>query len=88
MMQWILILSIPLCIEKYIKNRYIFHPTQPILIISSNTMFQSSQSSSVVYFIQKLKTERTNVNFCEISIVIYILHNLWELAKIYISYLF
>jgi len=39
-------------------------------------MFQSGQSLSGVYFIQKLKTEGKNVNFAEILIVIYILHHL------------
>jgi hypothetical protein len=78
----------PIVYREMQKQHYIFHPTQPLFIISSNTMFQSGQSLSGVYFIQRLKTEGKNVNFSEISIVIHILHHLCELAKIYIVYLF
>jgi hypothetical protein len=47
----------PIVYREIHKHHHIFHPTQLLFIISSNTMFQSSQSSSGVYFIQKLKTE-------------------------------
>jgi len=47
----------PIVYRKIHKQHYIFHPTQPLFIIYSNTMFQSRQSSSGIYFIQKLKTE-------------------------------
>lgn len=43
----------PIVYREIHKQHYIFHPTQPLLNISSNTMFQSSQSSSGVYFIKK-----------------------------------
>ena len=40
----------PIVYREIHKQHYIVHPTQPLFIISSNTMFQSSQSLSGVYF--------------------------------------